>query len=153
MLITLSLGKRKYYMEQDQVNSKVVPVQRCSSRPGNAGCSTSQLLYRPTQICGDDFQKMSFFMFCWLVIIRTANRWLSYTNCLAHSTLTLILLVEGFLILESSFTFSRFLLNLLCHSKTCARSMVVSRTFAKLFQGLVQDFSTIGPKISSLFVS
>ena len=32
-------GKEKSHTEQDQVNREVVPVRRCSSRPGTAGCS------------------------------------------------------------------------------------------------------------------
>ena len=39
LMIPLSLGKEKSHTEQDQVNREVVPVRRCSSRPGTAGCS------------------------------------------------------------------------------------------------------------------
>ena len=39
LMIPLSLGKRKSHTEQDQVNRKIVPVRRCSSQPGTAGCA------------------------------------------------------------------------------------------------------------------
>lgn len=32
-------GKEKSHTEQDHVNREVVPVRRCSSQPGTAGCS------------------------------------------------------------------------------------------------------------------
>ena len=70
------------------------------------------------------FQTLNFSMSSWLAIIWTASWQLLPITCLTHSPLTSVLLIEGLFLLESSFTFLCFSLNLLCHSKIHVCNMV-----------------------------
>ena len=52
LMIPWSLVKRKNHLKQDQVNMEIVPIRRCSSHLGTAGCSTHQVpsLFKNAQI-------------------------------------------------------------------------------------------------------
>ena len=71
------------------------------------------------------FQVLSFFISCWLTIIRAVNQWLPHTTCLSKSTLSSVQLVEGLPLLESSFTPLWISMKLLCYSKTRVRYLVI----------------------------
>ena len=68
-------------------------------------------------------------------------------TCLTRTTLSSILLVKGLPLPESSFPSLRSSFNLLCYLKRR-----VCNILAEAFQMLVMKFSTVVPKISSLFV-
>ena len=86
-------------------------------------------------------------------IIWTVNRQLPCTICFTRSTLSIVLLVEGLPLLESSSTSSRPSLNCLCHSKTRERDIVSSRTLSAAFRVHPMEFVPAGPKTSDWYVA
>ena len=86
----------------------------------------------------------SFFMSCWLMIIWIVNWWSPHK----HLMLTLVLLVEGLPLQESSFFTSLHLFfePLISLKNMCAQHSVISIHLLKHFMCLWQ-FSLTGPKI------
>ena len=84
------------------------------------------------------FQTLSFFMSCWLAIIRMVNRRSPHT--------TYIMLLEDLSLLESSFTYSHFSLNFSYHSKTNAWYGVIFIHFLKHLNCQRQNFPSPNQK-------
>ena len=83
------------------------------------------------------FQTLSFFMSSWFTIIQSTH---NHHTCLTNSMLISVLLIEGLLLLESSFTFLFSSWNLLCHLKMSAQRGVISHSLFEAFQVLVRIF-------------
>ena len=109
------------------------------------------LVFRHAQIFGDNLPNTIPFH-VQLNCDHSVNWWSQHNTYLIHSTLTTVLLVEGLLLLESSFTSSWPSWNLLCHSKTYVQHVVIFIYMLKHFKGLWQSFSPTEPKILGSFL-
>ena len=95
-------GKKNNHTEQYR---EVVIVERGFFQLGTAHlvCFFSDMAKSSVII----FKTLSFFMSSWLVIIETVNWHLAHTTYVTRLMLTSVLLVEGLLLLESSFISSQ----------------------------------------------
>ena len=124
------------------MNGVVFTVQWCSSRAGTAGFSAHLVLlfFQHAHIFGDNLPNIVLFHV--LPMSNYSNSYVAIAtfHLLYRLTLTLVLLIKEFLLLELSFPSSQFSLNILCRLRLVCATWCFPHTLVKAFQRLRNGF-------------